>query len=46
MQKYSTLNSEISESFAVGDEISVKIKTCVIDCPYWYNNPLRDVTMR
>ena len=43
MQKYS---SEISGSFAVGDEISVKIKTYGIDCPYWYNNPLRDETMR
>ena len=38
-------NSEISESFAVGDEISEKIKTYSIDCHYRYNNPLYDETM-
>ena len=33
-------NIEISESFAVGNEISVKIKTYSIYCPYRYNNHL------
>ena len=33
-------NSEIYESFAVEDEMSVKIKTYGIDCPNLYNNPL------
>ena len=39
-------NSEISELFAVGNEISVKIKTYGIYCPYRYNNHLRDEAMR
>ena len=38
-------NSEISESFAVGHEITAKIMTYGIYCLYRYNNPLRDETM-
>ena len=39
-------NSEISESFAVGNGISVKIKTYGIYCPYLFNNHFQDETMR
>ena len=39
-------NSDISESFAVGDVLSANIKTYGIDCHYRYNNPLRDEIMQ
>ena len=37
MQKYSTVKFHLS--FAVGDEISLKIKIYGIHCPYRYNYP-------